>query len=88
MTSSSTGAPQLQRRDSLPFRPRVHRDSTTSYRSYRSRRDSLNTDAMSFESDDDLSQEDEEWERGEIVSGGKKKRSRDEPMSPVMVVCE
>lgn len=91
MTSSSVGAP-LQRRESLPVRPRVHRNSTTSYRSYRSRRDSTLTDAISLDalSDDDLSMsmEDEEWERGEVVGAARKKRKRDEPMSPVMVVRE
>jgi hypothetical protein len=65
---------------------RQHRDSTTSRRSTRNQ-EHVSANLPTPEGLGDLNTEPEEWERGTKVEGGKKrKRKRDEPMSPIAVV--
>jgi hypothetical protein len=65
---------------------RRHDDSTTSRRSTRNE-EHVSANRPTLEGLGDFSEEPEEWERGTKVEGGKKrKRKRDEPMSPIAVV--
>lgn len=93
MTSSSTGSVRLQnpsssqRRNSIPARPAhvSHRDSATSYRS---QRESFSTETFTRDalSEGESMEGEEEWERGETVGEIKRRKKKDEPMSPVTVV--
>ena len=96
MTSSSTGSARRGERldpisvptSARPARP--HRNSTTSYRSSRSYRSSFSNDALAeaFSDGEGSVESEEEWERGETVKQVKRKKTKDEPMSPVSVVRE
>jgi hypothetical protein len=89
-SSSSTGSRhRTARRDSANDRASRHHDEhTASHRSTRSRLDHATSTQRPLQGEEELSEEPEEWERGATVEGGRKKRrKRDEPMSPIAVVC-
>jgi hypothetical protein len=91
-TSSSTGSRTREyRHEEAPDRStRKHRDSTTWLRSTKSHRESRPSKSKFPDSQPsaEFSDEPEEWERGTTVQGGTKRRKKkDEPMSPIAVVC-
>ena len=87
-SSSSVGSRNRSTREETTSDrlPRKHRDSTTSRRSARDRAHVV-PNRSTLEGLGDFSEEPEEWEGGTKIEGGKKrKRKRDEPMSPIAVV--
>lgn len=87
-SSSSTGSRhRLSRKDSVnDGLSRPHRDPTTSRRSTRDRNPFPSTNST-LEGLGDTNEEPEEWERGTTLEGGRKrKKKKDEPMSPIAVV--
>lgn len=88
-TTSSTGSRTRESRQEAPSRSsRTHRDSSSSLRSNKSHREFLSSRAPNLQPSAEFSDEPEEWERGTTVQGGAKRRKKkDEPMSPIAVVC-